>query len=78
MKRLPAGEGCSIYKEVQMIYTFPPPITIILNALRPAVRTPAARDGGIMIDSTLKKYRDMEGPFGSRLHNSISLEGRFL
>ena len=34
---------------------------------------------GIMIDSaSLKKYRDMDGPFGSRLHNSIHWkEGSF-
>ena len=34
---------------------------------------------GIMIDrASLKKYRDMEGPFGSRLHNSIHWkEGSF-
>ena len=34
---------------------------------------------GIMIDrASLKKYRDMDGPFGSRLHNSIHWkEGSF-
>ena len=34
---------------------------------------------GIMIDSaSLKKYRNMDGPFGSRLHNSIHWkEGSF-
>lgn len=65
MKRCPAGEGCSIYKEVQMIYTFPHYYNHFKCTASGCPDTCCA-GWGIMIDrASLKKYRDMDGPLAA-------------
>lgn len=68
MKRCPAGEGSGIYKEAYMIYTVPHYYNHFKCIASECPDTCCA-GWGIMIDrASLKKYREMDGPFGSRLH----------
>lgn len=78
MKHCPAGNGSGIYKEAWMIYTVPHYYNHFKCIASECPDTCCA-GWGIMIDrASLKKYRDMDGPFGSRLRNSIHWkEGSF-
>ena len=71
MKRCPAGDSSGIYKEAYMIYTVPHYYNGFKCIASECPDTCCA-GWGIMIDrASLKKYRNMDGAFGSRLHHSI-------